>query len=191
MGSVAELKDAVREALRHKGVLPSLQASVRSQIFNVLLDSEDCPRPEPPCDETLLINELIREYLCWHGLRDSLSVFIPETGQPAVRPFDREFMAKKLRVKDTPQAQQVPLLYHLVARQQKAAALPSPRQQLGGAGSSNQQQQQLAGVSAAGRLPGPEQPQQQQQQLVPLKAVDAELPQLHSISTMSDSTAAE
>lgn len=38
---------------------------------------QDCPRPEPPCDETLLINELIREYLCWHGLRDSLSVFIP------------------------------------------------------------------------------------------------------------------
>jgi hypothetical protein len=82
-----------------------------------------------------------------------------------------------------------PLLYHLVAQQQKAAALPSPRQQLEGAGSSNQQQQ-LAGVSAAGRLPEPEQPQQQQQ-LVPLKAVDAELPQLHSISTMSDSMAAE
>lgn len=82
---------------------------------------QDRPRPEPPCDETVLINELIREYLCWHGLRDSLSVFIPgahtghkqtwtqallqhrtdpytccpaETGQPAVRPFDREFMVR-------------------------------------------------------------------------------------------------
>lgn len=31
---------AVKEALLAKGVLPSLQASVRSQIFNVLLDSE-------------------------------------------------------------------------------------------------------------------------------------------------------
>jgi hypothetical protein len=37
---------AVREALRHKGVLPSLQASVRSQIFNVLLESEvGCTSP--------------------------------------------------------------------------------------------------------------------------------------------------
>lgn len=98
---------AVKDALQRKGLLPQLQASVRSQIFNVLLDSEvsicfvsiitgeatasayslatccavvlvlqDSQRPEP-CDETLLINELIREYLVWHGLRDTLSVFIP------------------------------------------------------------------------------------------------------------------
>lgn len=37
---------------------------------------QEVPRPEP-CDETLIINELIREYLVWHGLRDTLSVFIP------------------------------------------------------------------------------------------------------------------
>lgn len=104
---------AVKDALQRKGLLPQLQANVRSQIFNVLLDSEvsnlclpavdtrtkaaaqdqgttanslqklllwtcmqDAQRPEP-CDETLLINELIREYLVWHGLRDTLSVFIP------------------------------------------------------------------------------------------------------------------
>lgn len=34
------LPAAVKEALLAKGVLPSLQASVRSQIFNVLLGSE-------------------------------------------------------------------------------------------------------------------------------------------------------
>jgi len=38
--------------------------------------SQDEPRPEP-CDETLVINELIREYLVFNGLRDTLSVFIP------------------------------------------------------------------------------------------------------------------
>lgn len=37
---------------------------------------QDAPRPEP-CDETLIINELIREYLVWHNLRDTLSVFLP------------------------------------------------------------------------------------------------------------------
>jgi hypothetical protein len=31
---------AVKDALQRKGLLPQLQANVRSQIFNVLLDSE-------------------------------------------------------------------------------------------------------------------------------------------------------
>lgn len=49
---------------------------------------QEGPRPEP-CDETLIINELIREYLVWHGLRDTLSVFIPGTGWqcPGARQF--------------------------------------------------------------------------------------------------------
>lgn len=112
---------AVKDALQRKGLLPQLQANVRSQIFNVLLAAEvslctlnaanstmypskssrllvaadvapvflqEGPRPEP-CDETLIINELIREYLVWHGLRDTLSVFIPGTGWqcPGARQF--------------------------------------------------------------------------------------------------------
>lgn len=38
---------------------------------------QDVPRPEPTCDETLLVNELIREYLIYNGLPDTLSVFLP------------------------------------------------------------------------------------------------------------------
>jgi hypothetical protein len=33
-------------------------------------------RPEP-CNENLIINELIREYLIFNGYRDTLSVFLP------------------------------------------------------------------------------------------------------------------
>lgn len=33
-------------------------------------------KPDLP-NETLIINELIREYLVWHNLRETLSVFVP------------------------------------------------------------------------------------------------------------------
>jgi lisH domain-containing protein FOPNL len=46
----------------------------------------------------LLINELIREYLNHNGYHHTAAVFIPETGQPTVPPFGRDYIAKKLRV---------------------------------------------------------------------------------------------
>jgi FOP N terminal dimerisation domain len=67
---------------------------------------QDAPRPQPS-DENLLINELIREYLIYNGYRDTLSVFIPETGQPQQRPFDRTFLSQQLRISETPSTQQV------------------------------------------------------------------------------------
>lgn len=194
MGSVGELKEAVKDALQRKGLLPQLQANVRSQIFSVLLAAEDEPRPEP-CDETLVINELIREYLVFNGLRDTLSVFIPESGQPAVRPFDRDFLAKKLRVQETPQSQQVPLLYHLVARQQQQqlpSAGPGQQQQQHAAACSDagsheaQHQRQTPGGSPAGRLLPPA--RQQREHKAALKDIDTRFSDLHSLSSMSQST---
>jgi hypothetical protein len=52
-----------------------------AQLMMHLYFLQEGPRPEP-CDETLIINELIREYLVWHGLRDTLSVFIPGMAAP-------------------------------------------------------------------------------------------------------------
>lgn len=40
MGSVNELKDAVKDTFERKGLLRQLQAHVRSQVYKVLLDSE-------------------------------------------------------------------------------------------------------------------------------------------------------
>lgn len=67
---------------------------------------QEDPRPEP-CNENLIINELIREYLIYNGYRDTLSVFVPETGQPRTRPFDRDFLVQQLGMTDTPSTQQV------------------------------------------------------------------------------------
>ncbi|KAF8072756.1 hypothetical protein HT031_000416 [Scenedesmus sp. PABB004] len=138
MASVAELKDAVKDTLERKGALRGLQSAVRSQVFKILLEAEEEARPEP-CDESLVVNELIREYLIFNGLRDTLSVFIPESGQPAARPFNREFLARHLCIADAPHTQQVPLLYALAARSQSQAAggppqQPQPKQQPAAAG---------------------------------------------------------
>jgi|TARA_B110000208_G_scaffold145130_1_gene175113 lisH domain-containing protein FOPNL len=46
----------------------------------------------------MLINELIRDYLEFNNYHQTLSVFLPETGQPAVRPFDRATLASELQV---------------------------------------------------------------------------------------------
>lgn len=63
-------------------------------------------RPEP-CNENLIINELIREYLIYNSYRDTLSVFLPESGQPQTRPFDRDFLVQQLNVLETSNSQQV------------------------------------------------------------------------------------
>lgn len=43
--------------------------------------TQDAPRPEPT-NETLLINELLREYLAFNGMRETLSVFLPGAAGP-------------------------------------------------------------------------------------------------------------
>eukprot|EP00879_Flechtneria_rotunda_P013372 GHRR01013962.1.p1 GENE.GHRR01013962.1~~GHRR01013962.1.p1 ORF type:complete len:150 (+),score=47.45 GHRR01013962.1:1036-1485(+) len=126
MGTVGELKDAVKQTLEQKGLLPPLQAHLRSQIYQVVLQAEDEQRPEPS-NENLIINELIREYLIFNGYRDTLSVFIPETGQPHTRPFGRDFLVKQLNAMETHNTKQLPLLYSLVIqRRQQQQPAPAP-----------------------------------------------------------------
>lgn len=40
MGSIAELKDAVKDTLDRKGLMRQLQAHIRSQVYKILLDAE-------------------------------------------------------------------------------------------------------------------------------------------------------
>lgn len=112
MATLDELKSALRETLESRGVLNQLKAKIRSEIFSALDDSEvSKPRLS---DENLLINELIREYLTFNGYQHTLSVFLPESGQPASPAFDRAFMARELQVAEDYKARSVPLLYGIV-----------------------------------------------------------------------------
>eukprot|EP01017_Pseudomicrothorax_dubius_P000817 TRINITY_DN0_c2711_g1_i1.p1 TRINITY_DN0_c2711_g1~~TRINITY_DN0_c2711_g1_i1.p1 ORF type:complete len:121 (-),score=33.28 TRINITY_DN0_c2711_g1_i1:46-408(-) len=61
----------------------------------------------------MIINELIREYLIFNNYTHTLSVFLPETGQPERPPFDRGFITRKLNIIEDQQSKQLPLVYGL------------------------------------------------------------------------------
>jgi hypothetical protein len=70
------------------------------------------PKPQIG-DENLIINELIREYLEFNGYRHTLSVFLPETGQPAA-PMDRTLIADQLKIREDSVSERVPMMYSVV-----------------------------------------------------------------------------
>jgi lisH domain-containing protein FOPNL len=68
-----ELKNVLKEKLSSCGALESLEGALRAKLFTCI-----CPEPlksvPAPAKETLLINELIREYLKWNGYVGALAV---------------------------------------------------------------------------------------------------------------------
>ena len=129
---VSELREALRDALDRRGVLRGLKAQLRAEVFSTLEDGDDV-RPSLP-HENLLINELIREYLAFNNYGHTLSVFLPEAGQP-VEPLRRDFLQGQMRLPEVestaPEAaaadQALPLLYSL------CAGSPTARAPTGGA----------------------------------------------------------
>lgn len=109
MSNIDDLKDVLKQTLEDRGVLSEIRAKIRSEIFNTLNDK---PKSKPELsNENLIINELIREYLIFNNYTHALSVFVPETGQPERPPFDRAYLAKKLKILEDKQSRELPLLY--------------------------------------------------------------------------------
>jgi lisH domain-containing protein FOPNL len=44
---------------------------------------------------------------------------LPESGQPEVPPFDREFLAREIRAKENEDSRKLPLLYTMLANAQR------------------------------------------------------------------------
>ncbi|KAF0687645.1 Aste57867_20629 [Aphanomyces stellatus] len=109
--SLSDLKDALKETLEARGSMGQIKARIRAEIFQAL--DEGAPKAKLS-NENLIINELIREYLEYNGYRHALSVFLPESGQPVEKPFQRRFLAQELNIVDDPRFNQVPLLYSIV-----------------------------------------------------------------------------
>jgi lisH domain-containing protein FOPNL len=109
----------VFSTLESSGSLNSIKAQIRAEIFAAI----DCAAPARPppqlSNSNLLINELIREYLLYNQLHHSLSVLIPESGQPVQPAFERAFIAHELGVVDSMASSQVPLLYTIVEGMRK------------------------------------------------------------------------
>lgn len=92
---------ALLQTLAAKGSLGQMKARIRSEIFSALDQSDESAAPRAPLSNTnLLLNELIREYMAFNQYRYSLNVFLPESNQPEVPPFDRAFISKELHVQE-------------------------------------------------------------------------------------------
>ena len=122
-----ELHDALKESLNERGVLNSIRATIRAEIFNALENHEavNVNKVErEPSSENLILNELIREYLEYNGFLNTLSVFHPETGQPreATGRIGRSTLVHELGLADGERTKRVPLLYSVLAKLQTAAS---------------------------------------------------------------------
>ena len=62
----------MKETLENRGVLGQIKARLRAEVFNALDDQAEA-RPQL-CNENLLINELIREYLEFNKYKYAASV---------------------------------------------------------------------------------------------------------------------
>ncbi|OWZ18739.1 hypothetical protein PHMEG_0007127 [Phytophthora megakarya] len=116
----------LKETLAARGSLDQIKARIRAEIF-AALDDHDVPKPKLS-NENLIINELIREYFEYNGYRHALSVFLPESGQPAEKPFDRQFLSSELNVVEDPRFTHVPLLYSIVASLQQSREMEHQRE---------------------------------------------------------------
>lgn len=109
MATIEDMKNVLKDTLEERGVLSELRAKLRMEIFNSLNDK---PVDKPKLsNENLVINELIREYLIFNNYAHTLSVFLPETGQPERPPFDRAYVTKRLNIQEDNKTKELPLLY--------------------------------------------------------------------------------
>mmetsp|Transcript_12044 Transcript_12044/g.23561 ORF Transcript_12044/g.23561 Transcript_12044/m.23561 type:complete len:135 (-) Transcript_12044:543-947(-) len=118
MASLDELTEAIGDSLRARGVSDAIKARLRAEVFGIL-EGEGTPRAPRPSSETLIINELIRDYLDYNGYSHSLSVFEPETGQPKDESLPRSVLAEDLGLSNRRDFREdlgrpLPLLYDLV-----------------------------------------------------------------------------
>uniref|UniRef100_A0A8C5SJ02 FGFR1 oncogene partner (FOP) N-terminal dimerisation domain-containing protein n=1 Tax=Laticauda laticaudata TaxID=8630 RepID=A0A8C5SJ02_LATLA len=109
IATVAKLKAALKETLARGGALGQVRACLQAEVFATL---DDLGKPRPAAShETLLMNELIREYLQFHQYNSSTSVFLAEFSQPEI-PLDRDFLAKELHVVEDPCSRSMTILVH-------------------------------------------------------------------------------
>lgn len=97
MTQAVNMKEAVLSALKESGKLGKISAEIRAEVTHLLNQDVEKSRSIPLCRENLIINELIRDYLALNGYKHTLSIFVPETGDP-IDPIDRNFLAHSLRI---------------------------------------------------------------------------------------------
>eukprot|EP00834_Sanchytrium_tribonematis_P004436 NODE_218_length_12464_cov_0.653781.p12 type:complete len:106 gc:universal NODE_218_length_12464_cov_0.653781:6651-6334(-) len=102
-----EFENSFRNHLKLNGEWNKIQASLKQQAFQLLLQEHD---PVDTDTSSELINSLIYEYLSFHGYVHTLSVFKSESGS---QKQDPNVIAEHLNLS----AADVPVLYQLTNKQ--------------------------------------------------------------------------
>jgi lisH domain-containing protein FOPNL len=115
MDSLANLGSIVKDSLEKKGVMKELKAHVRAEVYHTLEDkSTPCPK-KPQEGPIFLASELLRDYLMSLELRNTLSVYLEEGGQPVdTIQIDRHFIGEELGINLINYDSNVPLLMILI-----------------------------------------------------------------------------
>lgn len=144
--SYLELKSTLCSVLEKRGAMEKLRAQVRAELFAEIDTAPASPSllPPPPPRETILLNELFRDYLRFNGYEHTLSVFLAETAQPQEPGLDRAFLKRELGISEQPSAKasgggnseedEIPLCYALLAsydrvKEMQATLAPLVRRQ--------------------------------------------------------------
>ncbi|CAN0338203.1 unnamed protein product, partial [Ascophyllum nodosum] len=133
-GTIDDLKLALLENLENRGVLRKLKAQVRAEIIRTLEGPQSGVSFPTLCNDNLLINELVRDYLEYNGYSNALSVFVVESGQPTNHELNRDFLKEQLGLTERrgeSGPHKPPLLYgilHALRRREEASSAEGPRE---------------------------------------------------------------
>mmetsp|Transcript_13839 Transcript_13839/g.15775 ORF Transcript_13839/g.15775 Transcript_13839/m.15775 type:complete len:139 (-) Transcript_13839:1207-1623(-) len=110
-----DLKELATKALESKGVLGTLRATIRANLL-AAIDAQtkdgEAEQTIPQDPQSQLLNSLVYEYLEFHSLDQSLSVFIPETNLK--NNVSRQVLMAELGINKEEVNADKPLLQHLV-----------------------------------------------------------------------------
>lgn len=107
-----DLINAVQDAMKRRGLFSKLKAQVRAEVYHILED-KSVVMPEKPQD-VFVASELVKEFLSLLGLKNTLSVFCEEMGQPREMAVDRGVIGAELGLNTLGTEPTVPLLMMIV-----------------------------------------------------------------------------
>ncbi|KAI9342646.1 hypothetical protein BDR26DRAFT_859308 [Obelidium mucronatum] len=118
-----DLKQALAQNLESRGVLGTIKAKLRAEIFKSLHEDVEMPAH---AFETNVLNELILEYLDFHGFKNTISVLNAEANiKKPLLPRTRTDVASDLHVDDRAFPTDIPLLYGLCFKNLPPEPIPN------------------------------------------------------------------
>ena len=108
-----DLSRLITANLERKGVLREMKARLRAEVYHMLED-KSIPCPPKGDGPLFLAYELIRDFLQTFQLRNTVSVFSEESGQPIENRIDRHFIGEELGINFIDSGEEIPLLVVLV-----------------------------------------------------------------------------